>query len=316
MAELVVGADAGGTSTRVTVATTAGARLTTVAGGGANPTTHGVEAAAGELGATVRRALAGLDEQRVAAVFVGLAGRATLGDPAAARLFSAAIGVAARPVFVADTEVAFCSATPAADGTVLVAGTGAMAVDIRDRASARTSDGLGWLLGDEGSAFWLGRAAVRASIADICRTGPATTLTAAVTKHLRVKPAGRSALIRAVAARPPIALAELAPLVTTAADAGDAVAGLICDDAAGRLVRLVADVRDPAATTPIVLTGGVAGPAGSPVGRRVREQLEGEVLATSDGVAGAAWLAVRDVHPEWPETRLAEVHARLRSGVA
>ncbi|WP_306204745.1 N-acetylglucosamine kinase [Actinoplanes sp. RD1] len=364
MGDIVIGADAGGTSTRVAVATPAGEWLATAEGGGANPTTHGPDAAARELGGVVRRALAGLEARDVRAVVVGIAGRATLDDPAVADLFAQAVGVPVRPVFVADTEVAFCSATPAPDGTVLVAGTGAMAVGIRDRTSARTSDGLGWLLGDEGSAFWLGRAAVRASIADLCRTGPATALTAAVANHLLETPpgggpAGRSALIRAVAARPPIALAELAPLVTAAASAGDAVAGLICDDAAGRLVRLVRDVREPGEETPIVLHGSVVRDPGSPIGRRVRDLLAkradeaaandvpasdvpasdvpasdvpagdvpagdavagdvpaGDVVAAADGVVGAAWLAVRGMRPGWAEDRLAEVHARLRSGAA
>src|SRR5690242_3400126 len=68
MADLVIGADLGGTSTRLTVATTAGVRLATVEGGGGNPTTHGVRRAAAELARTARRALTGLDPAEVRAV--------------------------------------------------------------------------------------------------------------------------------------------------------------------------------------------------------------------------------------------------------
>jgi glucosamine kinase len=322
--DIVIGADLGGTTTRLTVASTTGFRLATVDGGGGNPTTHGVEPAAAELGRAARRALAGLEPANVRAVVIGVAGRATLDDPPAAQAFSdalAAAGVAVQPEYVGDAEVAFCSATPRPLGTVLLAGTGAMAVRIRNRGTDAASDGLGWLLGDEGSAYWIGRAAVRASIAAICGTGPRTTLADAVSGRLLAGsftgPADRqrSALIRAVAARPPVELAAIAPLVVEAEAAGDAVAAAICDDAATRLVRLIADVRAPDEAVPLVLNGSVVRSPSSPVGRRVRrliaDRFAGAVLTPADGIAGAAWLAVRSIRPQWSEERLAEVHARL-----
>ena len=322
MADLVIGADLGGTSTRLTVATTAGARLATVEGGGANPTTHGVERAAAELARAARRALTDHDPGLVRAVVIGVAGRATLDDRRALRAFTDALataGVPAKPVFVGDAEVAFCSATPESDGTVLLAGTGAMAVRIRDRRVDATSDGLGWLLGDEGSAYWLGREAVRVTIAAICGTGPPTTLTGAVSGTLLDGPPPsppfrhRSALIRAVNAHPPIALAALAPLVTQAETQGDVVAAAVCDAAAERLAKMLADVREATDPAPLVTAGSVAGDARTPVGRRLRAliavQFTGNVLTPADGVVGAAWLAVRRLHPETP---LADVHARLQ----
>ncbi len=66
------------------------------------------------------------------------------------------------PRVLSDAETAFASATAEPDGTVLVAGTGSIAGRIRDRRMTTTTGGYGWLLGDEGSAFWLGRQAVRA----------------------------------------------------------------------------------------------------------------------------------------------------------
>ena len=322
MADLVIGADLGGTSTRLTVATTAGVRLTTVEGAGGNPTTHGVERAAAELGRTARRALTDLDPGEVRAVVIGVAGRATLDDRRARQTFTdalAAVGIPARPEFVGDAEVAFCSATPEPDGTVLLAGTGAMAVRIRDRRVETTSDGLGWLLGDEGSAYWVGREAVRASIAAICGTGPATALTRAVSDSLLDEPPPtrpdrhRSALIRAVNAHPPIALAALAPLVTQAETQGDVVAAAVCDAAAGRLAKMLADVRDAADPAPLVMVGSVVRDARAPVGRRLRRliaaRFAGDVLTPADGLVGAAWLAVRRIDPGKP---LIDVHARLQ----
>ncbi|MFF5288948.1 N-acetylglucosamine kinase [Paractinoplanes globisporus] len=324
MDELVVGADLGGTSTRVTVATVGGARLVTVEGGGGNPTTHGAERAAAELAATARRALDGLEPGRVRAVVLGVAGRATLDDERAAGAFRealAAVGISVSPRYVGDAEVAFSSATAGAEGTVLLAGTGAMAVRIRDRRVDATADGLGWLLGDEGSAFWMGREAVRRAIAAICGTGASTALAGAVCGRLLGDSGGgsaerrRSGLIRAAAGQPPIELAALAPLVVAAEAAGDAVAATICDDAAARLVGLIGEVRATGESAPLVLNGSVVREPASPVGRRVRELIAGrfggDVLAPADGLVGAAWLAVRSIRPEWPDQRLTEIHARL-----
>ena len=44
---------------------------------------------------------------------------------------------------------------------MLIAGTGSAAGLVRDHRLVRTADGHGWLLGDDGSGFWLGREAVR-----------------------------------------------------------------------------------------------------------------------------------------------------------
>ncbi|MCI3271667.1 hypothetical protein MQP27_11140 [Streptomyces sp. 7R015] len=64
-----------------------------------------------------------------------------------------------------DIEAAFASAPGApADGLALVAGTGAVAMRIADRRATTTVDGDGWLLGDDGSGFWIGREAVRAAL--------------------------------------------------------------------------------------------------------------------------------------------------------
>ncbi|GAA5193745.1 BadF/BadG/BcrA/BcrD ATPase family protein [Rugosimonospora acidiphila] len=324
MADLVIGADLGGTSTRVALADADGALLATASAGGGNPTSHGADRAAAELGIAVKRALDGFDPRRVRAAVLGVAGAGALDDPGAARLFDEAVGgsgLAVRPDFLSDAEVAYCSATPRPSGTLLLAGTGAKAARVRDRRVQATADGFGWLLGDHGSGFWLGREAVRAVLAAIDGTGPETSLTGTVPGRLLDRPLDRPAyrrryaVIRAVAARPPVALAGLAVLVAEAEAAGDEVATSICDRAAAHLVRTIGEVREPGERGPLVLNGGVVRSPHSPVGRRVRrliaERFAGEVLTPADGIAGAVWLAVRAARPQWSEERLAAIHARL-----
>jgi N-acetylglucosamine kinase-like BadF-type ATPase len=97
----------------------------------------------------------------VSAVVLGLAG-----NPGACRALAARV---LRPLLphgppvrvVGDTVTAFAAGTAAPSGTVLISGTGAIAAKITDHEQTATSDGYGWLLGDEGSGFWLGHAAAR-----------------------------------------------------------------------------------------------------------------------------------------------------------
>ncbi|MBO0871024.1 MAG: hypothetical protein J2P15_20935, partial [Micromonosporaceae bacterium] len=300
--DLVVGADLGGTSSRVLVAGLDGRPVARGSAGGGNPISHGVPAAAAQLRAALTMALQGLDPGAVRALVIGVAGG--VGAPAAAQAFAettAATGLRVRPEFLGDSVVAFCSATPLPSGTVLLAGTGATGARIRDWQNAVVADGLGWLLGDHGSGFWLGREAVRAAIAALDGTGPATVLAESVPRRLLGDlPTGsplrhRVQIVDAVMSGAPIRLAGLAVLVAEAEAAGDAVAAEICDRAAAHLVATIGAVRTPEEDSPLVLNGGVVRSPRSPVGRRVRAlaaaRFAGDILIPADGAAGAAWLA-------------------------
>jgi N-acetylglucosamine kinase-like BadF-type ATPase len=320
--DLVVGADLGGTSSRVLVAGLDGRFVARAAAGGGNPISHGAQAAAGQLRAALTMALEGLDAGAVRALVIGMAGG--VADAAAARAFTDAIagaGLRVEAEYIGDGLVAFSSATPLPSGTVLLAGTGATGARIHERRVAAVADGLGWLLGDHGSGFWLGREAVRAAVAALSGTGAATVLAESVPQRLLGDlPIGprqrqRARIVHAVMAGPPIRLAALAVLVADAEASGDAVAAEICDRAAAHLLETIGAIRGPEEDTPLVLNGGVVRSARSPVGRRVRAlaaaRFAGDMLTPADGTAGAAWLAVRRACPAASEAHLAAVHRRL-----
>ncbi len=316
-----LGGDLGGTSTRVLVVGADGREHGRGVTGGGNPTTDPAGAAAA-LGDALRAALAGVDPARVRTSVLGVAGGSALRTPAVATHFEAvwaAVGLTCDPGYVPDLEVAFASGTPEADGSVLVAGTGAAAGSVVDRRLTRTADGHGWLLGDDGSGFWLGREAVRATLRTLDagdRPGP---LVDSVLRELGAalpaddgRPAGRrDRVIQVVNSRPGVQLSALAPLVTAAYRHGDPQAQSIVDRAAVALTATLALIRDPAETTPVVLAGSLAGDS-SPVGAVLRELLSagfaGPVHPARTGVGGAAWLALAALDPALatPET-----HARL-----
>lgn len=313
MADVVVGVDAGGTATRCVAASLDGTVLARGEAAGANQRSSGGDPA-GRLTDALRGAMGDLDPQRVAAGVFGIAGSGAAGHAAARGMAESAwrsAGLPGRPVVVTDIAVAFAAGTPTTEGSVLIAGTGAVAAAVRDGAVVRRCDGYGWLLGDEGSAVWLGREAVRAALAALDGRGEPTSLVSQVTRTLlsedvtpEAPPAQRrpseelaQALIAVVYDRSPARLGLLAPTVTRAARDGDAVAGRITDLAAQRLLAAVDAVRaETPHGAPAVLAGSVL--REGPVADAVRTGLTDrgvEPLTAAEGALGAAALALRTV---------------------
>ena len=79
-----------------------------------------------------------------------------------------------------------------APGVVIIAGTGSIAYGRNARSEAARAGGWGYMLGDEGSGYWIGRAALRAVLRDADRRGPATALTRLLLAPLRRRPRRRS----------------------------------------------------------------------------------------------------------------------------
>ncbi|MGX6603475.1 N-acetylglucosamine kinase [Micromonosporaceae bacterium Da 78-11] len=291
--DLVVGVDAGGTSSRAVVATTAGRIVGRAGGGPGNPLSAGLSAAT-EIGLAVRRALSGFDPSDVVAGTLGIAGTSVAGDPAVAAAFAEMwrwAGLTCRMTVTGDVITAFAAGTAAASGVVLIAGTGAIAADIQDHRIARTADGHGWLLGDEGSGRWIGLRAVRAAVREW--SSPLATLVAA-----QAGVGSADELIRWAQGLPLAAIGALTPLVCAADRAGDPTARSIVAEAVARLVGTLGSLDSPA-DRPVVLAGGLLA-GDTPVRDGVLAVLHGQgrtVGTSHDPAAAAAWLAARPVSP-------------------
>ncbi len=252
----VVGVDAGGSGTRAVVVHD-GAVGTRLDAGPANALLH--PDAAERLAALVvesgaRRGGVGLPGLRTRAQAEELTGR-----------ISALAGV---PVAVSDdARTALLGAFGGEPGIIVIAGTGSVALGWDGRRTARAG-GHGFLLGDEGGGYWLGREAVRAALA-AHDGGPGTVLTGLVDEEL----GGPDAAVAAVHGRPTDRglLAGLAPAVAEAAGAGDPVAADIVARAADALAALVDAVRDRLGPLRVSGIGRVLGPGpvAEELGRRV-----------------------------------------------
>jgi N-acetylglucosamine kinase-like BadF-type ATPase len=167
-----------------------------------------------------------------------------------------------RPLIVTtDAVVALAGATPEGQGIIAIAGTGS--ISFGRNAAGRSARAAGWghIFGDEGSAFDIGRQALRASLRMEEGWGPPTQL--------------REILVSATASRdandalhkfygpewPRSRVATLAPLVDAAAAAGDAVAAQIIRNAAQELALIAASVRgqlwSPQEPVTVAYIGGV-----------------------------------------------------------
>lgn len=323
---LLLGLDVGGTSSRALLSDTSGRTVGTGHAGGGNPNTHPPEQAVEQVARAVRTALSETAPERVSAVVLGMAGISKLTDPAVSGMFEQAwrtLGLRCPVRSVSDSEVAFAAGTASDSGTVLIAGTGSIVARIAGHRLDGTLGGYGWVLGDEGSAFWLGREAVSTTLRTLDlgedRHDP---LVASVLSELLPEFATTGEpdsmlvrrLVSLLGSGPPVRLAELAPLVTASAVEGGGKAVEILSRAARMLAEDVLSVREETDESPIVLAGSLLsgeGPLDEAVRAELRARSVAPLITAGPGAAGAAWLAALPLLDDEHARRL---HDRLLGG--
>ncbi len=290
----VVGVDAGGTSTRCVLADRRGDVVARSHGPGLNQFSSGSDARS-VLDRAVREALAGRPPTAVAGGVLAVAGAGSGLELAErdARAVWRSVGLGGSPVVVPDVVATFAGATTEAGGVVLVAGTGAIAAAVRGTQVVRRADGHGWLLGDVGSAVWLGREAVSAVLDALDGTAAATALREGVLRALDDATDAQE-VVRAVHSAPPARLGSLAPLVTEQAVRGDDVAaGIVARGVAG-LVRsydaVTTDEGGPTVLGGALLT--VDGPVRDLLLDALHRRGVHDVRTTTDATVGAVRLAL------------------------
>ncbi len=290
--------DAGGSHTRAVVVSRDAECVGYGSSTSGNATVVGADRALAALAEAASGALASaaLRPGDVRRVVLAAAGEEHLLD---GRTVAQALAVpAAEFTRESDILAMFHSSAVEPAGVALVAGTGAVAARFQDLVTQRVLDGNGWLLGDYGSGFWIGRKVARAVAADLDGAAEPTDLTRLVVEELSLGPAegDRSALLRALVGWAyngrPVRLARLAPLAFRA-EATDESAAVITAEAEEALARTLRVVRDGHEELPVVLGGsvvvkGLLDPARSSRGALTRELAGADVRTAHDGVAGAA----------------------------
>jgi glucosamine kinase len=296
----LVAVDAGGTSTRAVVLSPEGECLGYAVAGSGNPTAVGPGTAAASVAESVMEAMrrAEVASTRIRLVVLAMAGAGSTSVAAEVSRRLAGIGLDAPQVFESDLLATYLSGSSRPDGYAVIAGTGAGAIRVEDGRQVAVADALGWLLGDEGSGFWIGHRVVRAVLAALDGRGPSTALTPLMLARLGVPAASEVgdrrpilAVVRMLYAATPVRLADYAGLVFEVE--GDETADRILDDAAVALARTLDAVRTATVSGPVVLGGGILGRRRQVADRLAAASGVGEIHAVADGALGVCVLSLR-----------------------
>lgn len=243
-ADLLVAVDGGQTSTKALIAGLDGAILG-YGSGGPSDHFHSLEGEARNRAAihgAIRAAYAaaGLAPSSVAAIALGLTG-VQRGGPEVL-LVEQIVREIVQPASMAvlsDYVTNLAGASAGEAGVVVVAGGGSIAYGVTaDRAREAIAGGMGYLLGDEGSAYDIGRRAVGAAARAADGRGERTTLEAVICDTFNLVEVRTITRVVYAAGFARERLAALAPLVAREAAAGDAVASQIMQEAGHELAQL------------------------------------------------------------------------------
>lgn len=266
--DLILAVDGGQTSTKALVASLDG---TVLGAGRGGPSDHfhiegGVERNRVAIQGAVQAALAdaGVEPSSVVSVALGLTGAPTGGTatPIVHEIVHEVLSpreISVGPDYITN----LAGASGGQPGVVLIAGGGAISYGVTADGREALSGGFGYLLGDEGSAFNIGRlATVSAARASDGRDEP-TVLQSIVERHFGIGTMREITRIVYAAGFSRDRLSLLAPEVAAAARDGDAVATRIMrtagEELAGTALATIRKLFQPGQPVDVFLTGGVFG---------------------------------------------------------
>ncbi|WIG61656.1 MAG: hypothetical protein OJF49_004404 [Ktedonobacterales bacterium] len=222
----VVGVDGGGTKTTAVVVSEDVRVVGGATSGPANSRSVGAEAAAANIASAVSAALviAGVRLDEVAALCLCLAGLDTDLDLPVPRAAVQALGYTGPAIFENDVVGAWAGATEVGAGLVVIAGTGSTALGMNARGEFWRTDGWDYVLGDSGSAYDIGRSAIRAAMRALDGRAAPTLLTREMGRHYSVADAeGMRRLVDSTEFGK-VEMSGFAARVSEAANAGDVTA--------------------------------------------------------------------------------------------
>jgi len=258
-----IGFDGGGTKTDCVLLNARGDVIGEGHGGPANPLRSGYDGAFSSLREAAAGAMAAgkIRPAEITSVCAGLAGAGRRSVVRRMMVFLSQEFPAALTQVATDYEVALESAVGSGPGVVLIAGTGSVAYGRNAAGDTARAGGYGPLLGDEGSAFEIGRRAVSAVAHSRDMDAPVTVMAEMISAALDC-PDWDDLMLR-IMKNPDEVFPKLFPVVAAGANSGDSAAKEILFGSAiglGNLAMIV--VRRMGMKSqefPLVKCGGVFG---------------------------------------------------------
>ena len=266
----MVGIDAGGTKTRAFAVTRAGEIVGRGAGGGGNLLAS--PDPQGSIAAALHEALGGRVPD---AVVLSCAGGERAADRAKGlAILAGLVGPEVTVDVTHDALAALYAGNPSGCGVVLISGTGSIAYGRNDQGKEDRCGGWGYLVGDEGSAFWLGAEGLRAASYDQDGRGSPTRITRHLFDDLGAADFNGVLPLLYGKPHPPPAIQAATRAVARAHADGDAIAVNIVQRGARHLAEMAATVGRALLLEggPVYLAGG-AFESVRPLERAVRLEL-------------------------------------------
>jgi N-acetylglucosamine kinase-like BadF-type ATPase len=161
---------------------------------------------------------------------------------------------------VTDAEAALTGAFNGTPGIVIIAGTGSIAWGKDDNGKIARAGGLGYLLGDEGSGFWLGQQALKKAL-NYHYNGKGSILGKKICELWGLRDLEEALNLIYQTEKPAPKIAEIAPLIFQILEAGDDLAKEILCEAGSELAELVLSLAESLEfreTIKFCLCGGLA----------------------------------------------------------
>lgn len=249
---IIIGLDIGGTKTRG-VRFEDGRAVADESAGSSNVQNVSPEDAAFNLAELFARIGGG----KVAQVYAGAGGIDTHDDAAALAALIEPHVPGAKITVVHDSRL-LLAAGRASTGVAVIAGTGSAAWGRNAEGDEARAGGWGYLLGDEGSGYWLGREAVRHSLRRMNQGLPVDQLTAALLESCGVEDPNRLISLFHSPATGRRFWAQQARLVVEAAAAGHVASQQLLDQAGSDLAGLAVQALGKLGIDgPVILGGGL-----------------------------------------------------------
>ena len=249
---IIIGLDIGGTKTRG-VRFEDGRAVADESAGSSNVQNVSPEDAAFNLAELFARIGGG----KVTQVYAGSGGIDTQDDAAALAALIEPHVPGAKITVVHDSRL-LLAAGRASTGVAVIAGTGSAAWGRNAEGDEARAGGWGYLLGDEGSGYWLGREAVRYSLRRMNQGLPVDQLTAALLESCGVEDPNRLISLFHSAGTGRRFWAQQARLVVEAAAAGHVASQQLLDQAGSDLAGLAVQALGKLGIDgPVILGGGL-----------------------------------------------------------
>ncbi len=228
--QYLIGIDGGGTKTKAVLSDLDGKTICTTEAGPSNILVVG-ETGVKEVCSTLVTSFIKkqkLKPEEIVFWSLGLAGAGRESDQKGAQKAVESLGFENKVFVTSDAYVALIGAFIGREGIITISGTGSICFGVDDSGQLFRSGGWGYLLGDEGSGYFIGQQALIAALKDYDHRGPSTKLRSCLENHFKVESI-HEIIPRIYKAKEGVKeeIADIAPLVFREAASGDQIANEI-----------------------------------------------------------------------------------------